>query len=118
MLVNINSLLREKSRFLVLSSFHNVNTPTMADFKLPTWLQLAHKISESLITGLIAPLATSFVKNNKAQISEDLYKGLFINRHIFRLTVEKRRKSYIKIKGSKKRNSYFSWLKKKHLNFF
>ena len=103
MLVNINSLLREKSRFLVLSSFHNVNTPTMADFKLPTWLQLAHKISENLITGLIAPLATSFVKNNKAQISEDLYKGLFINRHIFRVTVEKRRKSYIKIKGRKKK---------------
>ena len=58
-----------------------MNTPTMADFKLPIWFQPAQKISENLKTGLIAPLATLFVKNNKAQISEDLYKELFINKH-------------------------------------
>lgn len=103
MLVNMNNLLRENSGFLVFPNFHNVNTPTTANFKLPIWLQLAHKISENLITDLIAPLATSFVKNNKAQISEDLYKELFMNRHIFRLIIEKRRKSYIKIKGRKKK---------------
>lgn len=33
----------EKPRFEVLANFHGVSTPTMADFKLPIWLQPAPK---------------------------------------------------------------------------
>ena len=29
---------KKKPRFIAFANFHGISTPTMADFKLPTWL--------------------------------------------------------------------------------
>lgn len=46
--------LGEKDTLVYSANFHDIDTPIMANLKLPKWCQLTCKIAENLITGSVS----------------------------------------------------------------